>query len=85
MMPAINAAWTVFGTWKIDDDGYGAVHFLVGSSISLTQISKGWVVTSQNNSEMRFHDDDSLHTEEVHFKKTDHSGLHSPKKINKRF
>jgi len=68
-MTASNSSGTVNGTWRIDDDGSNEFHMSLGNSSTLDKLDKGWVVISQSNSEIKLKDDDTSHTEELHFTK----------------
>ena len=67
-MTAANSSGTVNGTWRKDDSS-NEIHFSIGSSLPLTDLNKGWIVTSQSAVEIIMMDDNSSHNEELRFAK----------------
>jgi hypothetical protein len=64
-MTAVNSSGTVNGTWS-RDDSHNEIHFSIGSSSPLSDISSGWIVSSFTGTSLKFRDDSSS-DEELYF------------------
>jgi hypothetical protein len=66
-MTATNNSGTTNGTWS-KDDSHNEVHFSIGSSSPLSDLSSGWTVISTSASQIIFKDDGNS-AEELHLTK----------------
>ena len=66
---AVNSAGTTVGTWRIDDSNVNEFHISIGSTAPLSDLDRGWLITSQSTNEIQMTDDDSSHDRELHFTK----------------
>ncbi|MEO8146343.1 MAG: hypothetical protein ABI723_01835 [Bacteroidia bacterium] len=65
---ATNSSGTTNGSWSSDDSN-NEVHIDLGNIDPLKELSKGWLVISKTETEIKLQDDNSAHTEELHFTK----------------
>ncbi len=68
-MPAIHSSATTTGTWRFDDSNVNEFHISIGSNAPLSDLSRGWLITSQTGTEVRMKDDGGSSDEELHFTK----------------
>ena len=68
-MTATDSSGSVSGTWRTDDSNANEFHMSIGSSASLTDLSHGWLITSQSSAEIQMKDDGGSSSEELHFSK----------------
>lgn len=68
-MTAAKSSSTTNGTWEIDDSNVNEFHMSIGSSTPLNKLTHGWLIISQSSSEIHMKDDNSSHSEELHFTK----------------
>jgi hypothetical protein len=68
-MTVTNSAGTTNGTWNMDDSNSNEFYMSLGSASPLSELNNGWTVISKTSSEIRLKDDDSTHSEELHFTK----------------
>lgn len=66
---ATDTSGSISGTWRIDDSNVNEFHMTIGSSAPLTDLSRGWLITSQTSSEIQMKDDGGSSNEELHFTK----------------
>jgi hypothetical protein len=64
-MTAVHSGDITNGTWS-RDDSHNEIHFSIGSSSPLSDLSSGWSVVSSTSSKMVFRDDGNS-SEELHF------------------
>jgi hypothetical protein len=67
-MTATNSSGTTNGTWT-NDDSQNELHIYLGDNDPLKDLTKGWLVISKTSTEIKLQDDNTTHSEEVHFTK----------------
>ena len=68
-MTALHSSGNTMGTWSIDDSNVNEFHMSIGSTSPLDALTHGWLITSQSSTEIDMKDDDTSHSEELHFTK----------------
>jgi len=68
-MTATHSSGTTNGTWQIDDRNANEFHMSLGNNMPLNKLDHGWLIISQTSSEIRMKDDNTNHSEELHFTK----------------
>ena len=68
-MTATDTSGMTSGTWRIDDSNVNEFHMSIGSSTPLTDLDRGWLITSQTSTEIQMKDDSGSSNEELHFTK----------------
>ncbi len=68
-MTAIHSSGNTIGTWRIDDSNVNEFHMSIGNNAPLTDLDKGWLITSQTSTEIQMKDDSGSSNEELHFVK----------------
>ena len=68
-MTANYSSGTTNGTWEIDDSNVNEFHMSIGTTAPLNKLDHGWLIISQSSTEIKMKDDDTSHSEELHFTK----------------
>ncbi|MDB5226359.1 MAG: hypothetical protein JWN78_552 [Bacteroidota bacterium] len=57
------------GTWHMNESNVNSLRISFGNNVSLKDLSKSWIVVYKSTSQFILQDDNSTHTQEVHFTK----------------